>query len=107
MTNYWGMAGRRARSLALDRMQVTGSALGPAPAPSTTPEDPLPLVQRAAANSLPAKGAVGAPSSDSTAMGAEEIERETPSPSPEEVADRVYQLLCQDLRWERERRGRW
>lgn len=107
MTKHLGMAGRRVRSLALDRKQIAGAVHGPAPAPSAIPEAPLPLVQRLAASQSSTEGESDSPSPGVTEMGAAAIERETTSPSPEEVADRVYQLLCQDLRWERERRGRW
>ncbi len=42
--------------------------------------------------------------------GAEEeraLERVGYPPTAEEVAERVYQLLCQELRIERERQGAW
>lgn len=65
------------------------------------------LVQRLATSQSPADGVGDSPSPHAAGSEAAAIERETPSPSPEEVADRVYELLCQDLRWARERSGRW
>ena len=46
-------------------------------------------------------------SSTSTDGAPSEIEQETPSFSPEEVAERVYRIFCENLRRERERRGYW
>ena len=48
----------------------------------------------------------GPPSTQPDTVG-EATQRETSPPSPQEIADRVYHLFCQDLRRERERQGRW
>jgi hypothetical protein len=53
------------------------------------------------APAIPAKGG------DSLTLPREATEREKRPPSPEEVAERVYHLFCQELRRERERRGHW
>ncbi|MBI4790799.1 MAG: hypothetical protein HY782_27535 [Chloroflexi bacterium] len=42
-----------------------------------------------------------------TDMAASEIERETSTVSVADVAERVYRIFCENLRRERERRGRW
>ena len=105
MTRHIGAAGRQARDLALGRVrgrlthQPTGRFLFP------VRSGPLPLVQRVQPNSsAEAEAAEGrsdsAPASDQAPTA---IERETSSPSPEEVADRVYDLFRQDIRWGRER----
>lgn len=107
MTDRLGMAGRRARGLALNRMQGAAPVRGPAPTPIAIPDDPLPLIQRAAPSQSPAAGVADSAPSQPTETGAAAIERETHSPTPKEVAELVYRLFSQDLRWERERRGRW
>lgn len=107
MTNHLGTAGRRAANLAPDQMQVEAGVHSLAPAPSAISEGPRTVVQRSADSQSAAEGGVLNTPSHSTGAGRAVVEREALSPSPEEVADRVYQLLRQDLRWERERRGRW
>jgi len=104
MTSWIGFVGRRARDFARDR-----TVPGPNPAPKLLPirGGDLPLLQRAApvtssadeGNEIPPPTQVG--SADTA------VERETNSPSPEEVADRVYRLFYQDWRLGRERRGGW
>lgn len=105
MTRHIGGAGRRARELALGR--VRGKLAYHTPEKPLFPvrTGPLPLVQRVAPSSSAEAGATGAqsdspPASDQAPTA---IKRETRSPSPEEVANRVYDLFCQDMRWGRER----
>ncbi len=50
---------------------------------------------------------IPAQSEDRIAPPSKPTEREKKPPSPEEVAERVYHLFCQELRRERERRGHW
>ena len=47
------------------------------------------------------------PATETMQAGEPEIERETIPPKPEDVADRVYQIMVQELRRDRERSGRW
>lgn len=107
MTYRLGLAGRRARGLALARIQGAEPVRSPAPTVLAIPDDPLPLVQRAAPSGSPAESVGGSPPSQPAETGAAAIERETHPPTPEEVTERVYHLFSQDLRRERERRGRW
>ena len=105
MTRPIGAAGRQARDLALGRVRgrlthhPTGRFLFP------VRPGPLPLVQRVRSGPSSESGATesqsdSAPASDQAPTA---VERETSSPSPEEVADRVYDLFRQDIRWGRER----
>jgi hypothetical protein len=101
-------------------VRVPGASdLGPAPS-NTRPHDsgttlhrsavrdgPPSLLQRAASSPPPAGDGESVPPSTPADAAAVAIERGTPPPSPEEVADRVYRLLCEDLRRDRERWGRW
>jgi hypothetical protein len=106
MTRRIGAAGRRALDLALNRVEAGRTGRAPAPARFPIRAAPLPFLQRAAPSPPPASEPQNGSGSQLTpAEGA--IERETPSPSPKEIADRVYRLFCQDLRRDRERRGRW
>lgn len=107
MTSHIGAAGRRARDLALGRIDFRPSERRPAPARFPVRPGPLPLLQRAA-SSPPTEGdEEGVPPSAPAETAAAAIERGTPPPSPEEVADRVYRLFCQDFRRDRERWGHW
>ncbi len=112
-----GRAGRAARELARRRLE----AGWPRPIRGPAPAGELPLGQfagdgarqavegQATVQAAPDGPSAAAPASASgpgtgqAAAGA--IERETPTPSAEEVAERVYRLFCQELRQERERRG--
>jgi hypothetical protein len=108
VTGSIGTAGRRAQRLAQERVQTARDA-GSARPPLSHPVDvaaPLFVQAATAGPALPATeegaaaGIVASPPAD------EAIEREMPSPSAEEVADRVYRLFRDDLRRERERLGR-
>ena len=103
MTRHIGAAGRQARDLALGRVrrQLPHRPAGGLLVPVRS--GPLPLVQRVESDS--SAGAVegqddSAPASDQAPAA---VERETSSPSPEEVADRVYDLFRKEMRWGRER----
>ena len=76
-------------------------------APSSVASSPSPLM-RQAVTQLPSEASAGpgAPTARENAA-ASEIKRETPSLSPQDVAERVYRIFCEELRRERERRGRW
>lgn len=105
MSKQIGAAGRR--SVGQAHRLATGAhhRLQPAPARFSNREVPLPFVQRAA----PASPATGGPEPAGTPESEEPagatVERETAALSPQAVADRVYDLLCQDLRRDRERCG--
>ena len=105
MTEALGMAGRRARKLAHDRIQARVAPRSLAPAPCPLPDRPLPLVQRAEESPPSGAESASAPPTGPAESGVTN-ERETKPLTPEEVADRVYQLMRQDLRWDRERSGR-
>jgi hypothetical protein len=105
MTRYIGASGRRARDLALGRVsrQLAPHATGRLLVPVRS--GLLPLVQRAGSGPSTESGAaedgdLSPPASDQTPTA---VQRETRSPPPEEVADRVYDLFRQDIRWGRER----
>ena len=105
MTRRVGSAGRRARDLALGIMGIRTGDGGRAVARFPVRRGSLPLLQRAVSGRQ-AVGSGESVSSPSLALtAAAEIEQEMSPPSPEEVADRVYRLFCQDLRRDRERRG--
>ena len=61
---------------------------------------------RGTSNLASADHGESAPPPAPAATAVETFERETSLPSAEEVARRVYELFCQDLRRDRERRGR-
>jgi hypothetical protein len=61
-------------------------------------EQSLQFLQKAADDLPPAPEAEGVAAANG---------RETAPITPEEVAERVYQLICRDLRWDREREGGW
>jgi hypothetical protein len=105
MTRNVGASGRRARDLALGRVsrQLAPRATGRILVPVRSAL--LPLVQRVGSGPSSEFGAaedgdLSPPASDQTPTA---VQRETRSPSPEEVADRVYDLLRQEIRWGRER----
>lgn len=99
-----GWAGRQARRLALDhKTKRIGHAVRLEAWPNQP--SPLPLVQRTQAEST---GAATAPAgADEPTPGSDRTpaadERERRPPSPEEIAERVYELLRQDVRQGRER----
>jgi hypothetical protein len=103
MTSHIGASGRQARDLALDRVrrQLPHRPAGGLLVPARS--GPLPLVQRVESDSS-AEAAEGqgdsSPASDQEPTA---VERETSAPSPEEVADRVYDLFRQEMRLGRER----
>jgi len=102
-----GATGRRALRLAKKRVEARRyTALQPA-GTFEAHGSPLPLVQAAAAELAAEPAGAAAPSPAAPGQAPEAIEREMTSPSPEEVADRVYHLFCRELRGERERRGGW
>lgn len=102
MSEGIGMAGRRAREHARQRR-----AQVPRPAQPPPPQGSLPLVvQRAVSQQSGASEGGTAPSAPAGQAPAEATERVPTTPSPEEIADRVYRLFCQELRLDRERTGR-
>ena len=109
MTPPIGIAGRRARDLARRRAEAVRPGRTPASIFTPVREGPLPWVQRAAPDRPTVGDGGGAPPLTPATMpaAAEAINGQTVPPSAEEVAQRVYDLFCQDLRRDRERRGRW
>ena len=98
MTRSIGLAGRQAAGLAQSvtsarRAGVALHSRAPLMRVATSDAD-----ESVASDALQAAGAGGA---------ALEIEREAGTPSVQDVAERVYRIFCQNLRLERERRGRW
>jgi len=105
MTRHIGAAGRRARDLALGRVRRQLAPHAPGRFLVPVRSGLLPLVQRAGSGPSSESGATeeGAPSPPASDQTPTAVERETRSPSPEEVADRVYDLFRQDMRLGRER----
>lgn len=101
-----GRAGRLALELAWERTRRALQA-GQGIATYRVDDQPLPLVQMAAEGEQGAlaeggESAIPAPAP----AAAQTVEREMRTPSAEEVADRVYRLLLDALRLERERGAR-
>lgn len=106
MTRIIGTAGRQALNLA----QHVAGARRIEPVPSSTlssAHNGIPSLMRQAADAPPEQNNDNAPAPARADTAASEIERETPSLSPQDVAERVYHIFCENLRRERERRGYW
>lgn len=92
-----GTAGREAQKMAWRRLHGERPA-PPGPfLPATT--SPSPLMRQAVGT--------GSPEPRAKKVATSEIERETSLPSAQDVAERVYQILCETLNRERERLGYW
>ncbi len=103
MTASIGRAGRVALELAWERTRRARLA-GWGAATYRVDDRPLPLVQMAAGGEEgpAAEGGEGSAPPPASAP-AQTVEREMRPPSAEEVANRVYRLLLETLRLERER----
>lgn len=107
MTRGIGIAGRQALDLAQHVTDAQRTERVPSSAPSSVDNSPSPLMRQEVTQSPIESGDSNASTTAGANPAASEIERETPSPSPEDVAERVYHIFCETLRLERERRGRW
>jgi len=98
-----GRAGRLALELAWERTR-RARPTGRGVATYRVDERPLPLVQMAAEGEQGPSAEGGESATPPPALAAAQtVEREMRTPSAEEVADRVYRLLLDTLRLERER----
>lgn len=101
-----GRAGRLALELAWERTR-RARPTGRDVATYRVDDRPLPLVQMAAeGEEEPAADGGEGLTPPPASAAAQTVEREMRTPSAEEVADRVYRLLVETLRLERERGAR-
>ncbi len=107
MTRTIGIAGRQALTLAQHVTGAPGTERVLSSAPSTVDNTPPPLMRQEVEQSSTASSAADATTSAARNGATSESEAETPLPSPEDVAERVYRIFCENLRQERERRGHW
>lgn len=106
MTNAIGEAGRRARRMAFEHRRATTKIPGPGPAPYPVLTRPLTLLQRAVGSPPPEEEPANS-NAPGEAPTVETTDRETRSPTAEQIAEQVYRLMSQDLRRDRERCGHW
>lgn len=105
MAGHIGISGRLARDLASGRARKRATHPSTGWLHSPARSGPLPLVQRDRSSSPAGADTTEGQSASSPVADQEPtaIERETRSPSPEEVARRVYELFREDARRGRER----
>ena len=99
-----GPAGRGARDMAQNQRETEHQLTPGSPGLASTPP-PANYIWRQTEARLSSTEMDASGPSDPSADQA--TERETDMPSLEEIAERVYRLFYQELRQERERRGRW